>query len=281
MRKKVHQSRSKTQRATSHRGKAKTGLPHHVGCGGGGAIRPSATPAFQKRHGERANRTAGKSGAPPVKPGLSCSGTQRLWLILSLSWGQLAQELAALLEPPPTDFAGQNHHLSTAVLSCQFRVPEFFAASGLSQCASILVRTSRMRRSIPAQDGNESRVDCYLGPVEQRQPVCDDLQPALVCSVRDTNVKVANCNVDGDAAAGFSADTGSCTFQDKSTATHPHSRTLLGGDQGENLTTLMFFVANDPSEAQRERERDSQVPSPRGMNIPACTFENVRTVFVK
>ena len=134
------------------------------------------------------------------------------------------------------------------MLSCQFRVPEFFAASGLSQCGSILVRTSRMRRSIPAQDGNES-----LGPVEQRQPVCDDLQPALVCSVRDTNVKVANCNVDGDAAAGFSADTGSCTFRGRSTATHPHSRTLLGGGQGENLTTLMFSVANDPSEAQRER----------------------------
>ena len=60
MRKKAHQSRSKTRRATSRRGKAKTGLPHYVGCGRGGAIGPNATPAFQKRLGERASRTAGK-----------------------------------------------------------------------------------------------------------------------------------------------------------------------------------------------------------------------------
>ena len=36
-----------------------------------------------------------------------------------------------------------------------------------------------------------------------------------------------------------------------------HERLLSLSD---NLTTLMFIVASDPSEAQRERERDSQVP---------------------
>ena len=42
--------------------------------------------AICKRDSERASRTAGKQGAPPVKPGLSCSGAQHLRLIPSLSW---------------------------------------------------------------------------------------------------------------------------------------------------------------------------------------------------
>ena len=261
MRMKIFQSSSKTQRVTSRRGKAKTGLPHHVGCGGGGVIRPSATPAFQKGHFERASRTAGKQGAPPVKPGLSCSGTQHLRLIPSLSWGQLEQELAALLGPPPTDFAGQNHQLGTAVLSCQFTVPDFFAASGLSQCGSILVRTSRMRRSIPAQDRNESRVDCYLGLVEQRQPVRDDFQRALVCSVGDTNVKVANCNVDGNATGSFSADTGSCAFQGKSTATqhsHIRARCSVVAKEVEGTATPAVTRGGRKGEPQTAKEQDAE-----------------------
>ena len=32
----------------------------------------------------------------------------------------------------------------------------------------------------------------------------------------------------------------------------------------DNLTTLMFIVASDPSETQRKRVRDSQVPFPFG-----------------
>ena len=50
----------------------------------------------------------------------------------------------------------------------------------------------------------------------------------------------------------------------------------------DNLTTLMFFDASDLSEAQRERERDSQVPFLSGrMNVPAHTLESVRTVFLE
>ena len=44
----------------------------------------------------------------------------------------------------------------------------------------------------------------------------------------------------------------------------------------DNLTTLMFIVASDLSEAQRERERLT-----RGMNITAYTFETARKVFVE
>ena len=47
----------------------------------------------------------------------------------------------------------------------------------------------------------------------------------------------------------------------------------------DNLTTLMFIVASDLSEAQRERFTSSL--SLRGMNVPAHTFESVRTVFVE
>ena len=45
------------------------------------------------------------------------------------------------------------------------------------------------------------------------------------------------------------------------------------------LTTLMIFVVSDMSEAHRERLFSSL--SLRGMNVPACTFEAVRTVFVE
>ena len=47
----------------------------------------------------------------------------------------------------------------------------------------------------------------------------------------------------------------------------------------DNLTTLMFIVASDLSEAQRERLTSSL--SLRGMKVPAYTFESVRTVFVE
>ena len=43
----------------------------------------------------------------------------------------------------------------------------------------------------------------------------------------------------------------------------------------------MFIVASDLSEAQRERERLTGFLSLRGMDIPAYTFEAVRTVFVE
>ena len=44
----------------------------------------------------------------------------------------------------------------------------------------------------------------------------------------------------------------------------------------------MFIVASDLSEAQKERERDSQVHlSLRRMDIPAFSFETARTVFVE
>ena len=47
----------------------------------------------------------------------------------------------------------------------------------------------------------------------------------------------------------------------------------------DNLTTLMFFVVSDLSEAQRERLTSSL--SPQGMNVAAYTFEALRTVFVE
>ena len=47
----------------------------------------------------------------------------------------------------------------------------------------------------------------------------------------------------------------------------------------DNLTTLMFTVASDLSEAQRERERLTSSLSLRRMDITAYTFEAVRTVF--
>ena len=45
----------------------------------------------------------------------------------------------------------------------------------------------------------------------------------------------------------------------------------------ENLTSLMFIVASDLSEAQRETLTSSL--SLRGKNVPACTFDTERTVF--
>ena len=117
-----------------------------------------------------------------------------------------------------------------------------------------------MRRSIPAQYRNES-VDCYLGLVEQREPVCDDLQKALVCSVRDTNVKVANCNVDGDAATSFSADTGTCTFQGKSTATqHSHNlaRCSVVAKDVEGTATPAGTRGGRKGEPQTAKEQDTE-----------------------
>ena len=46
----------------------------------------------------------------------------------------------------------------------------------------------------------------------------------------------------------------------------------------DNLTTLMFTVASDLSEAQRERLTSSL--SLQGVDVTAYTFEAVRTVFV-
>ena len=46
----------------------------------------------------------------------------------------------------------------------------------------------------------------------------------------------------------------------------------------DNLTTLMFMVVSDLSEAQRETHK---FPSLQGMNVIAYTFEAVRTVFVE
>ena len=47
----------------------------------------------------------------------------------------------------------------------------------------------------------------------------------------------------------------------------------------DNLTTLMFIVASDLSEAQRERLTSSL--SLNGVNVTAYTFEAVETVFVE
>ena len=47
----------------------------------------------------------------------------------------------------------------------------------------------------------------------------------------------------------------------------------------DNLTTLMFTVASDLSEAQRERLTSSL--SPQGVNVTAYTLEAVRIVFVE
>ena len=47
----------------------------------------------------------------------------------------------------------------------------------------------------------------------------------------------------------------------------------------DNLTTLMFIVASDLSEAQRERLTSSL--SLKGVNVAACTFDAVWTVFVE
>ena len=47
----------------------------------------------------------------------------------------------------------------------------------------------------------------------------------------------------------------------------------------DNLTTLMFIVASDLSETQREKLTSSLYL--RGMDIPAYTFEAVKTVFAK
>ena len=47
----------------------------------------------------------------------------------------------------------------------------------------------------------------------------------------------------------------------------------------DNLTTLMFIIPSDLSEAQRERL--TSLLSLRGVNVTACTFESVRTVFVE
>ena len=41
---------------------------------------------------------------------------------------------------------------------------------------------------------------------------------------------------------------------------------------------MMFIVVSDVSEAQK---RDSQVPFSPGTNVPAYTFEAVRTVFLE
>ena len=49
----------------------------------------------------------------------------------------------------------------------------------------------------------------------------------------------------------------------------------------DNLTRLMFIVVSDLREAQRERERLTSSLSLRCMNVPAYTFEVVRTVFVE
>ena len=46
----------------------------------------------------------------------------------------------------------------------------------------------------------------------------------------------------------------------------------------DNLTTLMFIVASDLSEAQRERLTSSI--SLQGADVTACTYEGVRAVFV-
>ena len=47
----------------------------------------------------------------------------------------------------------------------------------------------------------------------------------------------------------------------------------------DNLTTLMFTVAGDLGEAQRERLTSSL--SPKGMNVNVYTLEAVKTVLVE
>ena len=47
----------------------------------------------------------------------------------------------------------------------------------------------------------------------------------------------------------------------------------------DNLATLMFIVASDLGEAQRERLTSSL--SLKGINVAAYTFDTVRTVFVE
>ena len=47
----------------------------------------------------------------------------------------------------------------------------------------------------------------------------------------------------------------------------------------DNLTTLMFIVASDLSEAQRERLTSSL--SLKGMNVTVYTLEEGKTVFVE
>ena len=47
----------------------------------------------------------------------------------------------------------------------------------------------------------------------------------------------------------------------------------------DTLTTLMFTVASDLSEAKRES--DSRVPFLKGVNVTAYTLEAVKAVFVE
>ena len=54
-----------------------------------------------------------------------------------------------------------------------------------------------------------------------------------------------------------------------------HERSLPFSD---SLTTLMFVVASDLSDNQREGL--TRTLSLRGMSVPACTLEVVRTVFM-
>ena len=50
----------------------------------------------------------------------------------------------------------------------------------------------------------------------------------------------------------------------------------------DNLTTLLCIAVSDLNEAQRESERDSQVPFLFGEGMSLLTpFEAVRTVFVE
>ena len=49
----------------------------------------------------------------------------------------------------------------------------------------------------------------------------------------------------------------------------------------DNLTTLMFTVASDVSEAQREREKLTSSFSLLGMEITTCTFEGASTISVR
>ena len=91
-------------------------------------------------------------------------------------------------------------------------------------------------------------------------------------------VDVAQENADRQTGSMEPLDPNSQATRDRWNATQVsnHERLFPFSD---NLTTLMFIVASDLSEAQRERERLTSSLSLRGINDPACTFESVRTVF--
>ena len=148
----------------------------------------------------------------------------------------LARARPAMKRQVSSDQRPPNSHASTTrraltMLACQFWVGQLFATLSLRQSGSIKNVALAAGVAVSTQCWRHGGAHCQLRPVEQWQPVSDDLDSSIIRSAQGKQIQIMNSDIQGDSSSSLAANPSGCTLQgEPSCDPKPQSSDKLHGD---------------------------------------------------